>query len=111
MLENVHNEIENEEQSIGHIDKQAEFSCSPTSQSETGKGNRLRWSVAENKAIAEAFRINIRQKRNCSALQMRQAMKKCPVLSSRSEAKLRSKISNIIKQKDRMFYRVTKMSK
>ncbi|KAJ8320563.1 hypothetical protein KUTeg_002150 [Tegillarca granosa] len=57
---------------------------------------RKRWSEEEDNAFAEAFSVQIKEKRNASAQEIRQAQNRFKQLESRTEAVIRTKLNNMI---------------
>ena len=62
---------------------------------------RRKWTAPENEAIRSAFGSQIQEKRNVRSIQIQKAKLKFPILKTRTEPIIRTKINNIIKGKEK----------
>ena len=75
---------------------------------EKQKAQRTFWTTEENKALEEAFKFKIQEKRNISKQDIAAAKERYACLARRSEAVMRAKVNNIIKGKDKKFVRTNR---
>jgi hypothetical protein len=62
---------------------------------------KRRWTPEENDSFVKAFRANLDGLRNVTAVSIKEAKEKFPVLRNKSDAVLRTRMNNIVKGKQK----------